>query len=99
MLLGYVAASGQLNPFQRAEANPPAANAAVTEEQADCCNGACKADLLVSAERSESARQDEKKSGKKPNIVVIMGDDVGWFNIGAYHQGMMAGRTPNLNRL
>src|SRR4029434_6439933 len=23
----------------------------------------------------------------KPNIVVIMGDDVGWFNIGAYHQG------------
>ena len=24
---------------------------------------------------------------KKPNIVVIMGDDIGWFNIGAYHQG------------
>ncbi len=35
----------------------------------------------------------------KPNIVVIMGDDVGWFNIGAYHQGIMAGRTPNLDRL
>lgn len=35
----------------------------------------------------------------KPNIIVIMGDDVGWFNIGAYHQGMMAGRTPNLDRL
>ena len=28
-----------------------------------------------------------------------MGDDVGWFNIGAYHQGIMAGRTPNLDRL
>jgi hypothetical protein len=26
---------------------------------------------------------------KKPNILVIMGDDVGWFNIGAYHQGIM----------
>src|SRR5438270_7463789 len=36
---------------------------------------------------------------KKPNIVVIMGDDIGWFNIGAYHQGIMAGRTPNLDRL
>jgi arylsulfatase len=36
---------------------------------------------------------------KKPNIVVVMGDDIGWFNIGAYHQGMMAGRTPNLDKL
>ena len=36
---------------------------------------------------------------KKPNIVVIMGDDVGWFNIGAYHQGMMSGKTPNLDKL
>jgi len=35
----------------------------------------------------------------KPNIVVIMGDDIGWFNIGAYHQGIMAGRTPNLDKL
>ncbi len=37
--------------------------------------------------------------GKKPNILVIMGDDVGWFNIGAYHQGIMSGKTPNLDRL
>ena len=36
---------------------------------------------------------------KKPNIIFIMGDDIGWFNIGAYHQGIMAGRTPNLDRL
>jgi len=36
---------------------------------------------------------------KQPNIIVIMGDDVGWFNIGAYHQGIMAGKTPNLDRL
>jgi arylsulfatase len=28
-----------------------------------------------------------------------MGDDIGWFNIGAYHQGIMAGRTPNLDKL
>jgi len=36
---------------------------------------------------------------QKPNIVFIMGDDIGWFNIGAYHQGMMAGRTPHLDKL
>jgi arylsulfatase len=36
---------------------------------------------------------------KKPNIVVIMADDVGWYNIGAYHQGMMAGRTPHLDKM
>jgi arylsulfatase len=28
-----------------------------------------------------------------------MGDDIGWFNIGAYHQGIMSGKTPNLDRL
>jgi Arylsulfatase A and related enzymes len=36
---------------------------------------------------------------KQPNIIFIMGDDIGWFNIGAYHQGMMAGRTPNLDKM
>lgn len=36
---------------------------------------------------------------KQPNIVFIMADDVGWFNVGAYHQGIMAGRTPNLDKL
>ena len=36
---------------------------------------------------------------QKPNIIMIMGDDIGWFNVGAYHQGIMAGRTPNLDRL
>jgi arylsulfatase A-like enzyme len=36
---------------------------------------------------------------KPPNILVIYGDDVGWFNIGAYHQGIMSGKTPNLDKL
>src|SRR5882672_10658118 len=35
----------------------------------------------------------------KPNIVVIMGDDIGIWNIGAYSRGMMAGKTPNLDKL
>jgi arylsulfatase A-like enzyme len=36
---------------------------------------------------------------KKPNIVVIMGDDIGMWNIGAYHRGLMAGKTPNLDKM
>ena len=36
---------------------------------------------------------------KKPNILFIMGDDVGWFNIGAYHRGIMSGKTPHLDKL
>ena len=38
-------------------------------------------------------------NNSKPNIVFIMADDIGWFNIGAYHRGMMAGRTPKLDQL
>jgi arylsulfatase len=36
---------------------------------------------------------------QRPNILFIMGDDIGWANIGAYNQGIMAGRTPNLDQL
>jgi arylsulfatase A-like enzyme len=36
---------------------------------------------------------------QQPNILVIMGDDVGMWNLGAYHRGLMAGRTPHLDRL
>jgi arylsulfatase A-like enzyme len=36
---------------------------------------------------------------QKPNILVIMGDDIGITNIGAYSLGMMAGKTPNLDKL
>jgi len=36
---------------------------------------------------------------KKPNILVIMGDDIGISNIGVYSHGMMAGKTPNLDKL
>ncbi len=35
----------------------------------------------------------------KPNIVMIMADDVGIWNISAYHRGMMGGSTPNIDRI
>lgn len=42
---------------------------------------------------------DQTSPPKKPNILVIMGDDIGWFNVGAYHRGIMSGKTPNLDKL
>jgi arylsulfatase A-like enzyme len=36
---------------------------------------------------------------QRPNIVVIMGDDIGMWNISAYHRGMMGGSTPNIDRI
>jgi arylsulfatase len=34
-----------------------------------------------------------------PNFLLIWGDDIGWFNISAYNRGMMAYRTPNIDRI
>jgi arylsulfatase A-like enzyme len=39
-----------------------------------------------------------EKSGK-PNILFIMGDDIGWYNISAYNLGVMGYRTPNIDRI
>jgi len=38
-------------------------------------------------------------AANKPNILVIFGDDVGMWNISAYHRGMMGGSTPNIDRI
>jgi hypothetical protein len=52
------------------------------------------------ANYAETEKQSERKNlmaaaqvtGKKPNIIMIMSDDVGTWNISAYHRGMMGGR-------
>ncbi|MFN2160043.1 MAG: hypothetical protein ACK2TW_08845 [Anaerolineales bacterium] len=38
-------------------------------------------------------------SNGKPNILVIMAGDIGWFNIGAYHHGMMGVSKTNIDRV
>jgi hypothetical protein len=35
----------------------------------------------------------------KPNILVIWGDDIGWYNISAYNLGVMGYQTPNIDRI
>ncbi len=57
--------------------------------------------LLTAIAFVGAAHSQETKAAdaKKPNIIFIMGDDIGWFNIGVYNQGIMAGRTPHLDKL
>jgi arylsulfatase len=39
------------------------------------------------------------QDAKKPNILVIMGDDIGWYNPSIYHRGDMGYWTPNIDRI
>ena len=114
-LLGYVAATGDFRLLWRADAASGISQASVSapkddflagsfsERPALCCTeGGERGVLLAQADTQIAQAQAGRAraaSGKKPNIVFIMGDDVGWFNIGAYHRGMMSGRTPNLDKL
>jgi arylsulfatase A-like enzyme len=109
ILLGYLSATDRFNPFPNAHAASLPADgmnqAGSAQRTSDagppsCSEGVSKGTLLaLAAPKSGGAIESVQASGKKPNIIMIMGDDVGWFNIGAYHQGIMAGRTPNLDRL
>jgi arylsulfatase A-like enzyme len=55
--------------------------------------------LLLGAVIGLSIAHTTWAADKKPNIIFIMGDDIGWSNISVYNQGIMAGRTPNLDKL
>ena len=61
--------------------------------------GFCARALTIAALASVSAGSLAAAEARQPNIVVIMGDDIGWLNIGAYNQGMMATRTPALDKI
>jgi arylsulfatase len=59
-----------------------------------CSTGAAKGELLALANNNAAQEQ-----GKKPNILFIMGDDIGWMQPSCYHRGLMVGETPNIDRI
>jgi len=61
----------------------------------ELCYGALALLAAVMVAGAPASAQQQQR----PNILVIMGDDIGMWNIGAYHRGMMAGRTPNLDKI
>ena len=41
----------------------------------------------------------QQQPAQKPNILFIMGDDIGWMQPSIYHRGLMVGETPNIDRI
>src|SRR6266550_3262211 len=61
-----------------------------------CAMGVLALDLMMLPTRS---RAESAPQTRKPNILVLWGDDVGYWNISAYNQGMMGYKTPNIDRI
>src|ERR1700757_4487649 len=55
--------------------------------------------LLVATAALFSAVAPSQAQDKKPNILFIMGDDIGWMQPSCYHRGLMVGETPNIDRI
>jgi arylsulfatase len=96
---GWAVASGRLDTKLWAESTPPEPSAG-GPAAGGCCDAVDRA-TLVAAVRDHNTKVAARfqKDGKKPNIMFIMGDDIGVWNIGAYHRGMCSGKTPNLDKL
>jgi arylsulfatase A-like enzyme len=100
-MLGYVAATGEWGAVEH-----PAAASAVQPGgdelpgPACCRDGSGRNTLLALAATTTVATQAQAPAaGKKPNILVIFGDDIGQANISAYTMGLMGYRTPNIDRV
>ena len=92
MVVGMIAACAAQDGQSRVSAASPSAES----KQAKPVTDSGQPIVLAQANAGGGGGQ---VAGQKPNIVVIMGDDIGIWNIGAYHRGMMCGRTPNLDKM
>ena len=57
------------------------------------------AGLSMQAADPESSPAPAGQQARKPNILFIMGDDIGWMQPSIYHRGLMVGETPNIDRI
>ncbi|MBX9588967.1 MAG: arylsulfatase [Hyphomonadaceae bacterium] len=54
---------------------------------------------VASVQRTQAQQPAAVPPGRKPNILMIMADDIGWFNVSLYNHGIMGYRTPNIDRI
>ena len=66
-----------------------------------CCSAGVHRSTMLAAANARALQETSAagSSGKKPNILVIMGDDIGQSNISAYSRGLMGFNTPNIDRI
>jgi arylsulfatase A-like enzyme len=103
-LLGYAAASSQFTlPWRAQAASQPSLSSTLVESNPSCCSdGADRELLLVKADRQEAPQKGNgqpAKESKKPNILVLWGDDIGITNLSCYSDGLMGYETPNIDRI
>jgi arylsulfatase len=55
--------------------------------------------LARTAQAQQKAPAQAPRPGQRPNILFIMGDDIGWMQPSIYHRGLMVGETPNIDRI
>ena len=55
--------------------------------------------LLAGSVAVVAASSQAPAQQQKPNILFIMGDDIGWMQPSIYHRGLMVGETPNIDRI
>ncbi len=109
-VLGYLAASGAPRTTVHAETLPRPGDSAATTPTTPTTPGlSCDAQpgrtsglaeqIAVANQVALAQVEKATKAGKQPNILVIWGDDIGYWNVSAYNQGMMGYKTPNIDRI
>ncbi|WP_406698017.1 arylsulfatase [Singulisphaera sp. Ch08] len=103
-LLGYVAATTDRSRTADAaplahDPGPPAVDATRAEKASCCPSELDRGTILALAERNKTVAANAASAEKKPNILVIFGDDIGISNISAYSDGLLGYTTPNIDRV
>jgi arylsulfatase A-like enzyme len=105
--LGGLAASNKLSPILQAAPAPPSRQAeqqlsgsdASAERPGRPSQGLSNGPTLALSERRQTVAASAAQSDKKPNILVIFGDDIGITNLSCYSDGLMGYTTPNIDRI
>jgi arylsulfatase len=98
---GWAAASGRLESvLQAAGSGEARAEVPVTlPDRPVRCEGSCAVGGTSPVSTVIRQPAEQPKDGKRPNILVIFGDDIGQTNISAYSMGLVGYRTPNIDRI
>jgi arylsulfatase A-like enzyme len=103
--MGFIGAVARLDiPYSALAAGEPGSRspqAGACPEGKTCCSQRTSRTGLLSVATTAllPGSTAAVQAGKKPNIVIIWGDDIGQSNISAYSMGMMGYRTPNIDRV
>ena len=96
-VLGFIAAKTDTRSM--AASGELASHSPTSTAFRSCDQGSTNATLLALAAHNQTVAAAARESGKKPNICIIWGDDIGQSNISAYTMGLMGYRTPNIDRI